>query len=149
MSHVLRKLGVTHHVADDIAKRKDILQGFRLKLHVRDTKAINGLAGKLMFDLMENEEPKVAVIGPIKSASLEVTGQIAAAYNVIVLSFIALSSDIRNIELFPTLFKVNQDFSVLNPLRIKLMEYFGWKRAGIIAFDDDVTLPVRHFFSVS
>lgn len=48
-------------------------------------------------------------------------------------------------KLFPTLFSVNQVTTALNPLRIKMMKYFGWERVGTIAFQDDMSTSVWPF----
>ena len=43
----------------------------------------NGLAASEMLKLLEEEEPKVAIIGPSFSDALTITGQIAAVYNIV------------------------------------------------------------------
>lgn len=44
---------------------------------------MSGIAGAEMVKLLENGPPKVAVLGPTLSESTLLTGQIAAAYNVL------------------------------------------------------------------
>jgi len=43
----------------------------------------NGLAAAKLIELLEEDDPVIAVIGPTRSASLTVTGQITPVYNTI------------------------------------------------------------------
>ena len=58
------------------------------------------------------------------------------------LSYIATTSTTVDNDLFPTLFRINQILSDLNPLRIKMMKYFNWTRVGTIFTQDEQSLPV-------
>ena len=58
------------------------------------------------------------------------------------LSYIASTSSTVDRDLFSTMFKVNQIMDDLNPLRIKMMQYFNWRRVGTIYFQDDVNTSV-------
>lgn len=45
------------------------------------SKGHNGLAAAQLIELLEEGEPKIAVIGPTISGSLTITGQIVPVYN--------------------------------------------------------------------
>ena len=61
------------------------------------------------------------------------------------LSYIALTSTTLTQELFPTLFMVNQIMDDINPLRIKMMQYFNWNKVGTIFFQNDIWVSVSIF----
>ena len=60
------------------------------------------------------------------------------------LSYIATTSSTVDRELFPTLFRVNQILDDLNPLRIKMMQYFNWTRVATIFVQDDTSTSVSY-----
>lgn len=59
------------------------------------------------------------------------------------MSYIASTSSVVDRDLFQTLYTVNQIQNDLNPLRIKMMEYFNWNRVGTIFKQDDINVSVR------
>ncbi|XP_053381997.1 gamma-aminobutyric acid type B receptor subunit 2-like [Mercenaria mercenaria] len=122
-----------------IYDRSDILADYEFKLVIRDTKGEAGLAAKRLTEMLEEDPPKVAVIGPTLSDSLTVTGQIVPFYNVIELSYIAITATTVDRDLFSTLFKVNQVTDAFNPQRIKMMKYFGWTRVGTITYQEEIS----------
>ena len=67
---------------------------------------------------------------------------ICLLYLLFQLSYIATTSTTVDNDLFPTLFRINQILSDLNPLRIKMMKYFNWTRVGTIFTQDEQSLPV-------
>lgn len=67
-------------------------------------------------------------------------------YSFLQMSYIAMTSSTADRDLFPNLFMVNQIMDDLNPLRIKMMQYFNWNRAGTIFFQDDISVSVCFFF---
>ncbi|XP_060573691.1 gamma-aminobutyric acid type B receptor subunit 2-like [Ruditapes philippinarum] len=99
-----------------------------------------GLAARLLTEMLQEDPPKVAIIGPTLSNSLTVTGQIVPFYNIIELSYIATTATTTDRSLFSTLFKVNQVANTLNPLRIKMMKHFGWSRVGTIAYQEEFSV---------
>ncbi|XP_060557326.1 gamma-aminobutyric acid type B receptor subunit 2-like [Ruditapes philippinarum] len=122
-----------------IYNRSDILEGYEFKMIIRDTKGKAGLAARRLTEMIEEDPPKVAIIGPTLSYSLTVTGQIAPFYNIIELSYIAITATTVDRDLFSTLFKVNQVTDAFNPLRIKVMKYFGWTRVGTMVYQEEVS----------
>ena len=61
---------------------------------------------------------------------------------IIQMSYVGSTSSTVDRDIFSTMFKVNQIFDDLNPLRIKMMQYFGWTRVGTLFYGDDINVSV-------
>ena len=64
------------------------------------------------------------------------------------MSCIAVTSSTADKARFPTLFRVNQASELYNPLRIKMMKYYGWSRVGTIVYQDDISVSVSSFLYI-
>ncbi|XP_052762188.1 gamma-aminobutyric acid type B receptor subunit 1-like [Mya arenaria] len=73
-----------------------------------------------MVKMLTEGNPKVAIIGPSKSESVAMAGQIAPVFHTV---------------------HVNQADNLLNPLRIKMMKHYGWSRVATLAYQDEYNVP--------
>ena len=65
------------------------------------------------------------------------------------MSYLGSTSSTIDRDLFSTMFKVNQIYDDLNPLRIKMMQYFGWQRIGTLFYGDDINASVSSIMYVT
>ncbi|XP_076116620.1 gamma-aminobutyric acid type B receptor subunit 2-like [Mytilus galloprovincialis] len=123
--------------ADEIFNRTDILDGYELKFVYGDTKGKEGLAGKVLNEVLSASPPKIAVFGPQMSDEVKLAGAITPFYNTIQMNFVAKTSTTKDKSVYSTLYSTNYIEDDLNPLRIALMNHFGWNRVATLAYNDD------------
>jgi len=58
------------------------------------------------------------------------------------LSFVADTATTSNKSIYSTLVKVNQASDQTNPLRIRMMTFFKWRRVGTITFSHEIYVSV-------
>ncbi|XP_069131829.1 gamma-aminobutyric acid type B receptor subunit 2-like [Argopecten irradians] len=122
---------------EEIGNRTDILPDYELKLIVKETEDVPGQSAQKLFELINEPPTKIAVMGPLFSDELVLAGQITPFYNLLQMSFVAGTSTIKDRSLYPSLYSVVPIQDDLNPLRIRMMKYFGWTRVATILFDQD------------
>ncbi|XP_060075051.1 gamma-aminobutyric acid type B receptor subunit 2-like [Ylistrum balloti] len=122
---------------EEISNRTDILPDYELKLITKFTEVSPGYSAKKMFELINEEPTKIALLGPLFSDELVLVGEITPFYNLLQMSFVAGTSTIKDRRRFPSLYSTVFIQDDLNPLRIRMMKYFGWTRVATILFDMD------------
>ena len=70
----------------------------------------------------------------------------AKMWNLVMLSYGASSPALSNRQRFPTLFRTHPSATVNNPIRVKIMQHFGWSRIAILQQAEEVFTSVGYFF---
>ncbi|XP_034235282.1 gamma-aminobutyric acid type B receptor subunit 1 isoform X3 [Thrips palmi] len=122
---------------EDVNNRRDLLPGFKLKLHWNDSECEPGLGASVMYNLVYNQPQKLLLLAGCSTVCTTVA-EAAKMWNLVVLCYGASSPALSDRNRFPTLFRTHPSATVHNPTRIKLMEKFGWSRVAILQQAEEV-----------
>lgn len=122
---------------EDVNNRRDLLPGFKLKLHWNDSECEPGLGASVMYNLVYNQPQKLMLLAGCSTVCTTVA-EAAKMWNLVVLCYGASSPALSDRNRFPTLFRTHPSATVHNPTRIKLMEKFGWSRVAILQQAEEV-----------
>ncbi|XP_030766510.1 gamma-aminobutyric acid type B receptor subunit 1 [Sitophilus oryzae] len=122
---------------EDVNARKDLLPGYKLKLHSNDSECEPGLGASVMYNLLYNEPTKLMLLAGCSTVCTTVA-EAAKMWNLVVLCYGASSPALSDRNRFPTLFRTHPSATVHNPTRIKLMKKFGWSRVAILQQAEEV-----------
>ncbi|XP_054273183.1 gamma-aminobutyric acid type B receptor subunit 1 isoform X2 [Macrosteles quadrilineatus] len=122
---------------EDVNKAKDLLPGYKLKLHWNDSECDPGLGASVMYNLLYNKPQKLMLLAGC-STTCTTVAEAAKMWNLVVLCYGASSPALSDRNRFPTLFRTHPSATVHNPTRIKLMEKFGWSRVAILQQAEEV-----------
>ncbi|KAK3920331.1 Gamma-aminobutyric acid type B receptor subunit 1 [Frankliniella fusca] len=122
---------------EDVNNRRDLLPGFKLKLHWNDSECEPGLGASVMYNLVYNKPQKLMLLAGCSTVCTTVA-EAAKMWNLVVLCYGASSPALSDRNRFPTLFRTHPSATVHNPTRIKLMEKFGWSRVAILQQAEEV-----------
>ncbi|XP_022688602.1 gamma-aminobutyric acid type B receptor subunit 1-like isoform X2 [Varroa jacobsoni] len=122
---------------EDVNNRTDLLPGYRLRLHWRDSQCNPGKAASEMYDLIYDFPTKLMMLGGCSIVSSTI-GEAAKMWNLIVVSYGSSSPALSNRKRFPTFFRTHPSATIHNPTRIKLFNMFEWSRIAIIQEAEEV-----------
>ncbi|XP_038069217.1 uncharacterized protein LOC119738403 [Patiria miniata] len=134
---------------DHINQRADVLPGYELKMVWNDTQCEAGLGTRVFFDQLFREPKKTMILGAPCSPASQIISGTAYYWNLIAISPSAASPGLSNREKYPLFYRTYMPDAMFNPVRIRLMREFGWKRVATIhenhevfslAIDDLLTL---------
>ncbi|CAH1783217.1 unnamed protein product [Owenia fusiformis] len=125
---------------DDVNNKGDLLPGYTLKLQYKSTQGFVGPALNSLFEYLYAPDLKtgnasIMVLGPFYSnpslATADVTS--SAAWGVVQVSMGATSPRLSNNRRYPLFFRTCGTDSAFNPLRLKLLNDFNWRKVAMIS----------------
>jgi len=122
---------------EDVNSRPDLLPGYKLKLHWNDSECEPGLGALVMYDLLYKPPKKLMLLAGCSTVSTTVA-EAAKMWNLVTLSYGASSPALSDRQRFPTLFRTHPSATVNNPIRVKIMQHFGWSRIAILQQAEEV-----------
>ncbi|KAL3312159.1 Gamma-aminobutyric acid type B receptor subunit 1 [Cichlidogyrus casuarinus] len=115
----------------DINKQVKVLKDYELILHGRDSACLPGLGTKRMYELIYQEPKKIALLTGCSTVTTFVA-EAANLWNLIVLAYGASSPALSNRTRFPTFFRTHPSASDQNPIRLRLIKQFDWKKITLL-----------------
>ncbi|XP_025098712.1 gamma-aminobutyric acid type B receptor subunit 1-like [Pomacea canaliculata] len=117
---------------NDINKRADMLPGYTLVLDSIDTKCDSFEAiDQLYRQFFQANSTIVMVLGGTTSHVTEITSKASRRYNLVQVTFSAVSPTLSNKEVFPWLFRLLTSESVHSYVRVLLLLQFGWRNIWV------------------
>lgn len=126
-----------HLALEDVNQQKNLLPGYKLRLHANDSECEPGLGASVMYNLLYNQPQKLMLLAGCSTVCTTVA-EAAKMWNLVVLCYGASSPALSDRNRFPTLFRTHPSATVHNPTRIKLMKKFGWSRVAILQQAEEV-----------
>ncbi|XP_031566705.1 gamma-aminobutyric acid type B receptor subunit 2-like isoform X2 [Actinia tenebrosa] len=124
-------LPVLRMALEEINQRSDILAGYELKLYFNDTKCSPGYGSRVLFDMIDSQPNKVAVLGPGCSSVSERLVDVSSTWNIIMVTYIKSTfSATQNAK--RNFFTTMTSDGSLNDACVALMMKFQWRRVALI-----------------
>ncbi|PVD27948.1 hypothetical protein C0Q70_10524 [Pomacea canaliculata] len=117
----------TEMAISDINNRDDVLRGYELIMEAGDTKCETAPAVNLLFRMLYNSSnTKVMVIGALTSHVSEVTAIVSQAWNLVQISYSAISPTLSDKDSYPWFFRTSVSESKMAPVLVHLLQHFNW-----------------------
>ncbi|XP_022239311.1 gamma-aminobutyric acid type B receptor subunit 1-like isoform X2 [Limulus polyphemus] len=121
----------------DVNNEPNLLSGYRLWIHSRDSECNPGLGANALYDLLYNLPIKPILLCGC-SIVCSTVAEAAKMWNLVVVSYGSSSPALSNRKRFPTFFRTHPSATIHNPTRIRLFEKFSWSRIAIIQEAEEV-----------
>ncbi|XP_076343552.1 gamma-aminobutyric acid type B receptor subunit 1-like isoform X1 [Tachypleus tridentatus] len=121
----------------DVNKLRNLLPGYRLWIHWRDSGCNPGLGANALYDLLYNPPIKPILMCGC-SIVCSTVAEAAKMWNLVVVSYGSSSPALSNRKRFPTFFRTHPSATIHNPTRIRLFQKFKWSRIAIIQEAEEV-----------
>ncbi|XP_048729112.2 gamma-aminobutyric acid type B receptor subunit 2-like [Ostrea edulis] len=125
-------------VAFDEINKTDILPNHELIFVSKNSEANPGLAAKRLFEHVNEQPEKIAILGPPKSNPYQIVGQITPKFNLVQMSFLAKTSKIKDRSLYSSTFMTNYIEDDLNPARLAMINHFKWTKVATLFYNEDI-----------
>ncbi|XP_025092635.1 gamma-aminobutyric acid type B receptor subunit 1-like isoform X2 [Pomacea canaliculata] len=118
---------------EDINKRADMLPGYTIELDTADTKCQSAEGVNEVYKRLYNKSATVLmVLGETCSHVTEITAQVSRKWNLVQITYSALSPTLSNKDVFPWFFRVVAPENVLSFVSVELFVHFNWTNVSVI-----------------
>lgn len=115
---------------------KNILPEYKLQLHVNDTQCRADHASRALFEMINRQPTKIALLGAGCSVVSERIAEEAKTWNLITVSYGSTSPVLSKKAEYPLFFRTIPSDTACNKARIALLKKFNWKQVGLIGKTD-------------
>jgi len=134
MKGELIQLAVSMAIED--VEKKAVLPGYRLQLHVNDTQCRADHASRVLFEMMNKEPNKIALLGAGCSLVSERIAEVAKTWNLLMVSYGSTSPTLTKKDKYPLFFRTIPSDAACNKARVALLKKFNWMQVGLIGHSD-------------
>nr|XP_002733063.1 PREDICTED: atrial natriuretic peptide receptor 1-like [Saccoglossus kowalevskii] len=119
------------NIAIDRIKEMDLVEDLEFEIVTRDSSCDSKQAAGYTVDMHLKEHVDV-IIGPPCSSACMISGQLAAFWNIPIISWVATSPDFDDKNIYSTLGRSLGPFTKLGMFLMEIMASYNWNRAVIV-----------------